>query len=404
MSAISIAPYFPFHRAIVVGRRIHQEEERTRLFIRPDLRFAARCSHCGCRGSPIHSWQERSVRDLNLGSHRVWLSTRYRKIHCPRCKAIHVEQMEMLDRSKRVTPRLARYIHELCKVMTVKQVAEHLGLDWKTVKNIDKTFLEKEYGTPDLSGLRIIAVDEIAIRKGHRYMTVVLDYLSGRVVWLGRGRKSATLAAFFDAMENEEKESLEAIAMDMWDPYIKAVREKVPHVKIVFDLFHVVAAFNRVIDKVRVDEYRKAAGEDRKVIAGSKFLLLSNRGKIRKREARRRLKKLLELNETIAAVMILRDQLKRIWSYRSRRWAAKRIREWCALAGNVPHPKVKAFARQLQRYNYGILNHCDYSISTASLEGTNNKIKVIKRTAYGFHDERYFSLKVIQAFDQRNRR
>lgn len=404
MSNISITPYFPFHRAVIIGRRIHQEEERTSLLVRPDLRFGPRCSHCGCRGSPIHSWQERSVRDLNLGAHRVWLATRYRKIHCPRCKAIHVEQMEMLDPSKRVTPRLTCYIHELCKLMTVKQVAEHLGLDWKTVKDIDKAFLEKEYGIPDLSGLKILAVDEIALRKGHRYMTVVLDYLSGRVVWIGRGRESATLSAFFDAMEDEEKESLEAIAMDMWAPYIKAVREKVPHVKIVFDLFHVVAAFNRVIDKVRVDEYRRASGEDRKVIAGSKFLLLSNRGKIRKREARRRLNKLLELNETIATVMILRDQLKRIWSYQSIGWATKRIREWCTLAESVPHSRVRAFARQLQRYSYGILNHCDYPISTGSLEGTNNKIKVIKRTAYGFHDERYFSLKVIQAFDQRNRR
>jgi len=186
--------------------------------------------------------------------------------------------------------------------------------------------------------------------------------------------------------------------MDMWDPYILAVKSKVPHVKIVFDLFHVVSQFSRVIDKVRNSEYRKASGANKNIFKGTKYLLLKNRRNIRKPKDREHLEELLQLNKAINTVMILKDKLKHIWTYRSRTWAEKSIEEWCLLAETVDHPAVKKFAKTLQRYRFGILNHCDYPIHTGKLEGVNNKIKVIKRNAYGYHDLRYFSLKIIQAF------
>jgi transposase len=346
----------------------------------------------------IHSWRQRWLRDLDLGAARVWIGCRYRRVYCRHCGGYRVEDLRFFEPYQRVTLRLARYIHALCKVLTVRQVATHLGLDWKTVKQVDRTFLEATHGQTDYTGLRLLAVDEVAVRKGHSYMTVVLDYETGRVLWLGRERTAQTLQAFFGGMSAEQKQAVEAIAMDMWDPYIKAVREAVPHVKIVFDLFHAVVAFNRIIDKVRLAEFRKARAQDKPVFKGSKYLLLANRRNIRRRAARAHLKELLELNQTISTVMILKEELKRIWGYRSRPWAARRLHEWCALAQSVDYPDVRKFARRLQRYTYGILNHCDYPIHTSQLEGVINKIKLIKRQAYGFHDQRYFSLKVIQAF------
>jgi len=194
------------------------------------------------------------------------------------CGRFLVEELEFFEPSRRVTKRLALYVYELCKVLTVQDVARHLNLDWKTVKDIDKSFLEEEFGETDYTGLTILAVDEIAVKKGHRYMTVVLDYLTGRVVWMGEGRRADTFMQFFDGMTDEQIEKLEAIAMDMWDPYIKAVEVKAPHVRIVFDLFHVVKEFNKVIDRVRIDEYNKASEFDKKVIKGSRYLLLKKPG------------------------------------------------------------------------------------------------------------------------------
>ena len=171
-----------------------------------------------------------------------------------------------------------------------------------------------------------------------------------------------------------------------------------PQAKIVFDLFHVVANFNRVIDKVRNSEYHKASKQDKAIYKGSKYLLLKNRQNLKDHNQRQHLKQLLAVNETINTVMILKESLKRIWTYRYRRWAQKALDHWCSLARSLNHRSVNAFANMLDRYRYGILNHCHYPIHTGKLEGVNNKIKVIKRKSYGFHDLRYFTLKIYQAF------
>jgi transposase len=127
-------------------------------------------------------------------------------------------------------------------------------------------------------------------------------------------------------------------------------------------------------------------------------LLLKNWSNLQHQSQRDQLKKLLELNETISTAMILKDKLKYIWQYRSRGWADKAIDQWCALARSVKQPALTSFAKMLERHRYGIVNHCEYPIHTGKIEGVNNKIKVIKRKAYGFHDLRYFSLKIYQAF------
>jgi len=110
--------------------------------------------------------------------------------------------------------------------MTVSEVAKHVKLDWKTVKNIDKMHLEAKYGQPDYNHLSVLAVDEIAIRKGHNYLTIVLDYLTGRVVFVGKDRKSKTLKRFFNQMTLKQRKSIKAVVMDMWDPFINAVKKK----------------------------------------------------------------------------------------------------------------------------------------------------------------------------------
>jgi len=139
---------------------------------------------------------------------------------------VRIENLELFHSYLRVTDRMARYVYQLCHMMTVSEVARHLGLNWKTVKDIDKHYLERDYGQPDLNGLRILAVDEISMRKGHRYLTVVLDYLSGRVVFVGQNRKADTLMQFFNQLSDEQRDGIEAVVMDMWDPFIKAVKKK----------------------------------------------------------------------------------------------------------------------------------------------------------------------------------
>ena len=225
MSELTIAPYFPFRRIKIINQSVELDATKASIEILPHKRFKPVCHNCGHKADRAHSWAKRRVRDLNLATAQVWLDCHYRKLYCPVCQQICVEDLELFDPYIRVTRRLAYYIYQLCQMMTVAEVARHLNLDWKTVKNIDKKFLEQHYGQPDLNGLQILAVDEIAVRRGHQYLTVVLDHLSGRVLFVGKDRKADTLMSFFDQMTLKQSQSIEAVAMDMWDPFIKAVKK-----------------------------------------------------------------------------------------------------------------------------------------------------------------------------------
>jgi len=399
MSTLSIADYFPFRRVKILSQAVHGEDASSALIqVGPDLRYHPICHACGTPAATIHSQSHRRfIRDLNLAQAEVFLQVAYRKIWCPACHGVRVEGLEFVNASARVTHRLAQYIHGLCKLMTVADVAEHLNLDPKTVKDIDKAFLEDQFNDCDfVRGLEILMIDEIAIRKGHRYMTVVADYVTGRVIWMGQDRNRKTLDQFFRCLNPTQRRSIQAVALDMWEPFINRVNHYCPQAKIVFDFFHVVQGFGRVIDQVRRSEYARAKGQNRQVIKGSRYLLLKNEENLSD-DQRIRLQDLLEVNRTLSQVYLLKDQLKLLFVYDQRKKVRKALDDWCHMARHVNHPAVRKFADQLEYFAYGILNHADYPIGTSKLEGINNKIKVLKRKAYGFHDDRYFILKVKQA-------
>jgi transposase len=225
MSLPTIAAYFPFRRIKIVNQAVTPEATEAHIQVQPDKRFQPICHGCGKRACGVHSWSRRKFRDLHLASARLWLICQYRKVFCAHCQGIHIEDLELFHPYLRMTNRLALYVYQLCQFMTVSEVARHLGLNWKTVKAIDKFYLERDYGQLDYQGLRILAADEISIRKGQRYLTIVLDYLSGRVVFVGKERKAKTLERFFNKLNAKQRKAIEAIVMDMWDPYIKAVKK-----------------------------------------------------------------------------------------------------------------------------------------------------------------------------------
>ena len=398
MSTITIAAYFPFARVKVVSQTAQPQSSSAQIRLQPDRRWRPLCHQCQTPAGSIHSvGHRRLVRDLNLADREVWLQIEYRKVWCSRCGRAKVEHLDFCDAGKRITHRLARYIYELCKLLPVAQVARHLDLDPKTVKAIDKQFLEQQFGQTDYEGLRLLAIDEISTAKGHHYLTVVLDYVTGRVVWVGEGHDKYTLDNFFAGMTDLQKKAIQAVAIDIWDPYINRLEHHCPQAMIVFDLFHVVKAYSRVIDEVRRAEVRKATGPTQKAIKGSRYLLLRNSENLQE-EQKDRLKELLELNATLNAVYVLKDQLKVIYRYQRRPAAKQALDQWIAAARQVDNPWMDKFIRTLRKRQEGILNHCQFPIGTSRLEGVNNKIKVIQRQAYGFHDTRYFGLKIKQAF------
>jgi transposase len=370
------------------------------LELEPDPDRVKRCSGCGDQVEAVHDWEERTVRDLPILDADTWLRLQRCRVACPRCGP-KVEQLSWLDRYARVTRRLVESVARLCRELPIKHVAGYFRLHWDTVKAIDYAYLEAQLGPVNLEGVEQIAMDEFAIQKGHRYATVVVDPNTKRVLWVGRGRKREDVRPFFELLGTDGRQRLKAVAMDMNAAYEEEVRFHCPFAEIVFDLFHVVAKYGReVIDRVRVDEANRLRHDKpaRAVVKGARWLLLRNRANIPKREDRIKLDELLAANRKLCTVYVLKDDLKHLWDYQYVGAARRFWDEWYTRAMRSRIDPLKKFARNLKSYLRGILAHCRWPLHTSLLEGINNKIKVIKRMAYGFRDDAYFFLRIRAAF------
>jgi transposase len=357
------------------------------------------CSGCGTLTAAIHDLAERRIRDLPLFEHRVELRVPRVRVACPHCGP-KLEQLSWLAAYARVTARLAESVGRLCAVMAIRHVAHYFALNWKTVKALDRQHLERTLGPVDLDGIEVIALDEFAIQKGHRYATVIVEPTRKRVLWVGRGRGRADVRPFFTCLGPARCQQLRAAVMDMNASYELEVRRHCPNAVVVFDLFHVVAKYGReVLDRVRVDCANELRGDrrGRRVVKGARWLLLKNRDSLRAGEDVQ-LEELLAANHDLFVVYVLRDALKDLWRYRHAGYAARAWRRWYQQALHSGIEPLIRFAQRLQPYLPGILAHCRWPLGTNLVEGINNKIKVIKRMAYGFRDDAYFFLKIRAAF------
>jgi len=231
-----------------------------------------RCSGCGEGTRAVHDLAERRVRDLPLFEHRVELIVPRVRVACGQCGP-KLEQLAWLAPYARLTRRLADSVARLCRVASILHVARFFELDWKTVKACDYVSLQQQLGPVDLDDVRVIALDEFAIQKGHRYATVIVEPLRKRVLWVGRGRGREDIRPFFKLLGAPRCQALQAAVMDMNAGYEREVQAHCPNAAIVFDLFHVVAKYGReVIDRVRVDRANelRADRRGRRVIKGAR--------------------------------------------------------------------------------------------------------------------------------------
>jgi transposase len=381
------------------------------ITLRPQRDAEKRCSRCGAVVREVHDTTERLIRDVAVMEHDTWLRLPRARLRCPTCGPT-VEAVSWLDKHQRMTTRLADKIARLAMVLPLQHVAAWFDLHWTTVKSIHARALMAQLGPltrESLEGVRWLALDEFAIQKGHRYATVIVDAQTKRVLWVARGRDRAAVAPFFDLLGEAGCAAIEAVVMDMHGPFGDEARARCPNAAIVYDLFHVVAKYGReVIDRVRVDETNriaKAAGPNRlriraqrRVIKGTRWLLLRNREHVTRPDDRIRLEELLAANRALFITYVLKDDLKQLWGYRAPAAAHRFWQHWYRRAIRSGLEPLQRFARHLKPYLDGILNHCHYPLSTALVEGINNKIKVLKRMAYGYRDDAYFFLRIRAAF------
>jgi len=280
--------------------------------------------------------------------------------------------------------------------MTIKDVACHLGVSWDVVKEIQKKSLRQRFGKPRLKHLKQIAIDEISTGKGHQYVTIVMDLGSGAVVHVGKGKGGDALTTFWRRLRSSGAR-IEAVATDMSPAYIDAVTTHLAEATLVFDRFHVIKLYNDKLSDLRRAMYRELTDIAKKdVLKGVRWLLLKRPEHLDpSRNEPARLREALRLNEPLAIAYQLKDELNEIWEQDDQETAQALLMDWIVYAESTGIRMLAQFAKTLRFHAFGILAWYDYPISTGPLEGTNNKIKTMKRQAYGFRDPEFLRLKIL---------
>ena len=377
------------------------EEGRVRFGIEQDPDTFC-CSNCGSREVMKSGQVPRHFRSLPIGGRQVWIDLPIQRLWCLACGKIRQAKVGFADERRGYTHAFERYVLELSGRMTIQDVAHHLGVGWDTVKEIVKRHLHRRFRKPKLKHLKHLAIDEISIGRGHRYLTVVLDLDDGAVVFVGEGKGADALTPFWRRLRSSHAH-IRAVATDMSPAYTAAVRENLPKAIHVFDRFHVVKLFNEKFLLFRQELQREAEGPlQKKVLKGTRWLLLKNpENLLEERNERQRLEKALALNRPLATVYYMKEDLRQLWDQRDGAAAEVFMDDWIARARASGIRMLQQFAETLVQHRRGILNYYLCPITTAALEGTNNKIKTLQRQAYGFRDREFFKLKIFALHETR---
>ena len=354
------------------------------------------CDACGSQHVWRHGVVVRRFRTVPIGSKRVELEARIPRLACQDCGVVRQAAVGFAEPRRTYTKSFARYVLELARHMTIKGVACHLGVSWDVVKEIQKKFLHKHFDKPKLKHVKQIAIDEISTGKGHKYVTIVLDLKSGAVLHVGQGKGGDALLPFWRRLRASHAR-IEAVATDMSPAYIEAVTTNLPQATLVFDRFHVIKLYNEKLSDLRRDLYRQLADTMQKsVLKGVRWLLLKRPENLdASRREPQRLREALRLNEPLAIAYHLKEELNEIWEQDDQQTAEALLMDWIAYAESTGIRMLTQFAKTLRFHGFGILAWYDYPISTGPLEGTNNKIKTMKRQAYGFRDPEFLRLKIL---------
>ncbi len=361
-------------------------------------RFNLECPVCKSKKVIKHGSLPRWFHSLPIGRKATYIKTEIPRIECKECQTNRQAGIGFADPRFTYTKALSRYVLALARHMTITDIAKHLHLSWDIIKSIQKRYLEKKYRSPDLSKLKRMAIDEIYIGK-RGYLTVVMDILSGAVVFVGDGKGGDALDPFWKRLRRYRKTKIEAVAIDMSPAYIKAVRDNLKDAVVVFDHFHVIKMFNEKLSTFRRELHNNTVNKgERKLLKGTRWLLLTAQENLADEESKvQRLERALEVNKPLATAYYMKEDLRQLWNWSGDKDAAKwHLETWIEMARNSGISMLEKFTTTLEKHFEGVLAYFDFDcLSTGPLEGTNNKIKTMQRKAYGYRDIEFFKLKIM---------
>ena len=282
-----------------------------------------------------------------------------------------------------MTVALAVFLATWAKELPWARVATLFRCSWGTVNNAVAYVVDHGLAHRDLSAITHIGIDEISRKRGHVYLTNVYDLERGVLIWSGEGRTKATLEAFFAFLGPERSRQLQGVCCDMWQPYVDVITEQAPQATLVFDKFHIVRHLLEAVDDVRRQEIHDKGTQHQDLVTKTRYIWLKNPWNLTDGQ-RVRLRSLEQLNLRINRAYLLKEAFRRFWDYRLRPWAEKSLQKWFWWATHSRLQPLRDFAWMLRRHEEGILSYFTMRITNATVEGLNNKAKVVSHRAYGF--------------------
>jgi transposase len=342
------------------------------------------CSGCGAHGLQIKDRRVKRWRHLDLGSSRCFIECELRRLRCPDCG----DRPEAVGWARAGSP-YTRDFEDLTAWLTQQmaktQITRLLRIAWKSIGKILQRVVADHLDEGRLDGLVWLGVDEISYGADHRFLTCVADHRRGGVVWAAPGRNAATLQGFFDELTGEQKQSIQAISIDMSAGYEKAIKAAVPAVQVAFDPFHVVQLGGRATDQVRRAEWNRhgrSATRHGTWIKGARYSLLKDPAN----QTVSQLATLAEVQQTnkrLYRAFLLLNELR--WVYRvPRHQAREQLEEWLAWASRSKLTPFVKLARTIRKHKTGVLAAVELGLSNGRLEGLNSKIRLLSHRAYGF--------------------
>ncbi len=355
--------------------------------MRPRTNSRPICGHCAKKRPGYDRLPVRRFEFIPMWGCKIFFVYRPRRVDCPRC-GISVEDMPWVEGKRRLTEAYAWYLAGWAKRLSWKEVAEAFHTSWDHVFCSVERAVNWGRGHQDLSGVDAIGVDEIAWKRGHRYLTLVyqIDEHNKRLLWIGERRTAKTLLRFFRWFGKERSLALKFICSDMWKPYLKVIAKKAGDALNILDRFHVMTHLSKAMDEVRAQEARELKEQGYEpVLTKTRWLLLKKPENLTSTQGSK-LAELLQYNLKSIRSYLLKEEFQLFWQYTSPYWAGVYLDKWCTKTMRSKIEPMKRVARMLRRHQPLLMNwfKAKKQFSSGIVEGFNTKAKLTTRKAYGF--------------------
>lgn len=373
-----------------VYKKVRMETNPTkRIIIEVETKHGSKalCSRCEKSCSGYDKLPNRQFAFVPLWNIPVWFFYRPRRVKCE-THGIVVEKIPWGDGKRHLTVAHALFLADWAKRLSILEVARRFHATWKQVRAAIGMVVEYGLKHRNLDGIESIGVDEMAIGKGHTYMTAVyqLDEGHRRLLWIGKNRKAKTLLQFFVSLGKQRYEKIRLVCTDMWKPYLKVIAKKIPQALNILDRFHIMKKFNEAIDEVRRQETHKLRQQKLEpVLTNARWLLLKHPRNLTEKQ-KPRLKELLTLNLKSVKAYLLREEFQHFWTYSSAIWAVKFLSSWVNMAIRSRIEPMKKVAKMLRSHQSLILNWFEAkgAVSSGMVEALNNTAQLTIRQSFGF--------------------